>query len=95
MVVDRRQILDSDSGFHRRNFVRLEKLVMVCTYDNPTTMRRECWQDGKLIYWYSASLLLSKGMIPPRYFFLGANIGPWKTGQLIGDRKAMDERYQD
>lgn len=61
-----------------------------CTYDNPETMARECWQDGRLLCKYDASLLLSRSPIPREYFFFGANIGPWKEGQLWGDPAAMN-----
>ena len=61
-----------------------------CTYDNPATMARECWQDGKLIAKYNAALFdLPVWPIPARKFFFGANIGGWKTGQLVGDKSAM------
>lgn len=69
--------------------------MAVCTYDNPKTMARECWRDGKLVCKYNATLLLRKLLpwetqpVPPRYFFFGANIGDWKTGQLVGDASAM------
>jgi hypothetical protein len=65
--------------------------VKVCTYDNPSTMARECWQGGKLLCHYSASLFLMRKKIPAEHFFFGANIGPWKTGQLVGDSDAMSE----
>ena len=64
--------------------------MAVCTYDNPATMSRECWQDGELLCHYSASLFALKDWpVPERLFFFGANIGDWKTGQLVGDRTAM------
>lgn len=60
-----------------------------CTFDNPATYRRECWQDGELLCSYSHKLLCEPGQIPGRYLFFGANIGHWKAGQLRGDREAM------
>lgn len=60
-----------------------------CTCDNPKTMARECWQDGRLLCKYDASLLLSRPPIPREYLFFGANTGPWKEGQLCGDPAAM------
>lgn len=61
----------------------------VCTYDNPGTQRRECWQNGRLLCFYSAEVLLSKQ--PPRgnSLFFGANVGDWNPGQLVGDASAM------
>lgn len=65
--------------------------MSVCTYDNPVSMARECWQDGKRICHYSFDLLppFAKKPIPGRIFFFGANIGSWKPGQMVGDAKAM------
>ena len=65
--------------------------MAVCTYDNPATMCRECWQDGKLLFSYSVALMMQKGCWPPppRHFFFGANIGDWKLGQMVGDGAAM------
>jgi len=63
-------------------------MIKVCTYDSPATMSRECWQEGKLIRKYDMEIL---GDVPAEYFFFGANIGPWITGQLVGNPKAMEE----
>ena len=65
--------------------------MRVCTYDNPSTMARECWEEGSLRCSYKAELFPPFALrpIPPEYFFFGANIGPWKTGQLIGDESAL------
>lgn len=65
--------------------------MSVCTYDNPATMRRECWQDGKLLCSYCAMLYaLKKFPVPAELYFFGANIGDWKEGQLVGDKSAME-----
>lgn len=65
-------------------------MTSVCTYDNPATMARECWQDGKLICHYKAELFFIEPFpVPARFLFFGANIGEWKTGQLVGDKEAM------
>ena len=65
--------------------------VKTCTYDNPETMARECWKDGRLICHYGAELFLQHEVqkIPPDKLFFGANIGPFKLGQMIGDPEAM------
>ena len=62
----------------------------VCVYDNPATMSRECWQDGKLLCSYSFNVLppFADKPIPAKHYFFGANIGPWKTGQLVGNPEA-------
>lgn len=63
--------------------------MAVCTYDNPATMHRECWQDGRLICSYSFNVFFLKDEHRMPRIFFGANIGPWKKGQLYGDRSAM------
>ena len=74
---------------------RAEALLRVrtCTYDNPATMARECWQDGRLLCHYSFNILppFAKEPIPAKHFFFGANIGPWKPGQMVGDADAITE----
>lgn len=63
--------------------------MAVCVFDNPATMQRECWQDGKLVVAYSVGLIEGREPIPPEHFFFGANIGRWKTGQLVGVPEAV------
>ena len=65
--------------------------MSTCTYDNPATMSRECWQDGRLICAYSFKILppFAKYPIPGYLFFFGANVGPWEEERLIGDAEAM------
>lgn len=65
--------------------------MKVCTFDNPDTLRRECWQDGKLVAFITAALMATKGFNGHRRMFFGLNIGPWKTGQLVGDPDAMQQ----
>ena len=65
--------------------------MLTCVFDNPSNCMRECWQDGKLIYTYSAGIIMGITPIPANKFFFGANVGRWKTGQLIGDSLAMKE----
>ena len=73
-----------------------KKPIIVCVYDNFDTMSRECWQNGRLLYSYSAVALESKPAswetqsIPSEYLFFGANVGSWVPGRLIGERSAME-----
>lgn len=66
-----------------------------CTYDNPATMARECWQDGRMLCSYSAALLLRKPStgetqpIPGEHLFFGANVGDWNPGQVVGEGSAL------
>ena len=68
--------------------------MSVCTYDNPATMARECWADGRLLCHYSATLLETKSTIPREHLFFGANIGPWKAGQMVGDAAALQQESE-
>lgn len=61
----------------------------VCTYDNPVTMRRECWQDGQIVRSYAMEVFCLRQRIPGRFLFFGANFGEWTTGQIVGDPWAM------
>lgn len=63
--------------------------MCTCVYDNPDTMQRECWQDGRLVRGIDAVLLLEPRAIPDGRLFFGANIGPWNKGQMVGDAAAM------
>jgi hypothetical protein len=58
-------------------------------YDNPATMAREAWQDGKLIGHTTACLLLSRDFRGHRNWPFYFSVGPWSPGQLIGDRAAV------
>lgn len=61
-----------------------------CVYDNPATCCREGWIDGKLVFSYPMNLILSKAWPPPaERFHLGANVGDWNSGQIIGDELAI------
>jgi len=66
--------------------------LAVCTYDNPSTMARECWNDGRLLCHYQAILLppFAKEPIPADVFFMGANVGEWHEGRIVGDSSAME-----
>lgn len=65
--------------------------MAVCTFDNPATYRRECWQNEELLYAYSATILpdVARVPIPREFFFFGANVGPWSPGKIWGDRAAI------
>lgn len=64
--------------------------MAACTYDNPVTMARECWQDGVLISSFSYRLFFVDPFpVPPSHFFFGANIGYWSDGQVVGDKTAI------
>lgn len=63
-------------------------MTKTCVYDNPATMAREYYEDGKLLCAYTANLLLAKEMQQiGATDVLGA--GDWKPGQKIGDPAAL------
>lgn len=73
----------------------METTMAVCTFDNPATMCRECWQDQELVCSYDFILFALPDApgetqpIPGRYLFFGANIGPIIKGQIVGDQDAI------
>lgn len=54
-----------------------------CIYDNPATMRREAWRDGRLIAFWSLELI-SFG-----FPAMGEPPEPWADGKLSGDPAAL------
>ena len=69
--------------------------MAICVYDNPHSMARECWINGKLVCSYSMDIFFIKPPpwmaqpIPGEYLFFPANIGPWQKGRLVGEISAM------
>lgn len=68
--------------------------MKVCVYDNPATMAREAWKDGRLVGHTQAVLLCSKGFRGNRYWPFIFNVGPWKPGQVCGDKSACTDIQQ-
>ena len=56
-----------------------------CKYDNPATMSRECYYNGKLQWSYSRLLLEVK--------YGGINDYPWKDNFLAGDILALPDKF--
>ena len=68
---------------------------MICVHDNPATMSRECWQDGKLICALSAEMFFVREHISSPVVFMGVNLlGEWEEGQYFGDLKAKGEDHE-
>lgn len=65
--------------------------MSVCVYDNPATWRREAWQDGKLVCDVAAAVLFQKGFNGDRNFPWVLNCGPWRGGEIRGDKDALLE----
>jgi hypothetical protein len=69
--------------------------MKTCVYDNPSTLRREAWMDGKMVAFISMALMYSKGRAGSPFngfktlpFFL--NVGrDFIDGRVIGDPEAM------
>ena len=62
-----------------------------CVYDNPQTMMREAWQNGKCleaISWLVIELIVE---YPSNKFPFYFNHGPFKKGQVWGDEKRLSE----
>jgi len=64
---------------------------VICCYDNPATMSRECWSGGVLICSVNARLLCDADFKGGSWFDFRLNVGPWQMGKLwYGDLKAME-----
>ena len=64
----------------------------ICVYDNPTNMRREAWQDGKIIADISMRLMYQKGFNGFRQMFFVLNVGKeFIAGKTYGDSQAIKD----
>lgn len=63
--------------------------MFVATFDNPATMCREAWQDGRLVAHISAALLDSRDFRGHPSMHMGLSGGPFKPGLLWGDMRAL------
>lgn len=71
----------------------------VCALDNPNTMRREAWQDGKLVASIDAMLLENRGFsghpdLPFQLNYKSPSGGIWLAGQYYGNLNAIAEGYR-
>jgi hypothetical protein len=69
---------------------RRGKAVSAAVYDNPATMCREAWHDGRMLAHISATLMYTKGFngYPTLPFYL--NVGrDFVPGRILGDRSAL------
>jgi hypothetical protein len=68
--------------------------MKTAVYDNPHTCCREGWRDGKLVFSYSLNLMMSTHWPPPaRLLHMGANVGKWEEGRVLGDADAIGGVY--
>lgn len=64
--------------------------MKVAVFDNPATMARECWQDGKVIAHLTADVMDAKGFRGHESIFFGLDLGrPWETGKVVGNAEAI------
>lgn len=66
------------------------KRITICTYDNPATMTREAWQDGKILCSITARLLSDRDFKGGPHFPFMLNSGIFASGKIIGNPKALD-----
>ena len=65
----------------------------VCaTFDNPATMAREAWVNGRMIAHITADALIQKGFRGGPWFPFYLNIGEWREGMILGDPGAIKGR---
>lgn len=55
-----------------------------CRYDNPSTCRREWWSGGKLMAFVVEGIFYQHNVDVTLFG------GPWETGRIVGDPKAME-----
>lgn len=71
--------------------------MSLCVYDNPKTMQRECWKNEQLLFAYACEFFVEGAGVfetphmPADKVFFGSNIGPWKSGLIVGDPKALGQ----
>jgi hypothetical protein len=68
--------------------------VSACSYDNPSTMQREAWIDGRRIGGLSAHMIFSRNGLRMRRFVipLELSLGPaddFRSGAVYGDINAI------
>jgi hypothetical protein len=67
--------------------------IKTCVYDNPNTMAREAWMNGRLLCHVTAEFL-ELAVIPTRFVIdMRLNVGRWKEGQKLGDPEAIGEDH--
>ena len=69
--------------------------MKTAVFDNPATMCREMWQDGKLLAHLSADAMLQKGFRGHPTIPLPLNCGEWCPGRVDGDAAAIAEFDDD
>lgn len=67
-----------------------------CTYDNRTTMAREFWEDGKLVFCVSCELIWdvknhNHPTVKRLHDFLPILQRGWRGGKIQGDSKALQQ----
>lgn len=68
-----------------------EQDIRVCILDNPYTMRREAYRNGREIGSLSLTLMLTRGFRGYRFMPFYFNVGPWRDGAVYGDATALVE----
>ena len=64
--------------------------MLVCVFDNPIKMRREAYQNGKVVAHISAELMFTKGFNGHERMFFGLNVGrDFIPCKVYGDNLAM------
>ena len=68
--------------------------MAICCYDNPKTMAREFWRDGRLIF-STPHRMCAEPTAVGWQSLIGSqlpadvHLGHWQAGQLAGDKSAI------
>lgn len=60
-----------------------------CIYDNPTSLRREYWLNGKMVGYYTKEFLDQAGNIVQISKKAAQHLSKFNPGRIIGKKEAM------
>lgn len=64
---------------------RNDSAVKIAIYDNPATMAREAWADGRIMEHITADVVHSVDLARSAF-----GVGPWSSGKIYGDAAAIE-----
>lgn len=65
--------------------------MITAVFDNPATMCREAWKDGRLVAFISARLMFDRDFFGDSTMHMALNCGKWEEGKVRGDVEAIAE----
>ena len=65
-----------------------------CVFDNPRTMRREGWTEGRCVWYIEAAWIFLVQDLVLSAAFVDLHI-EWRSGRVVGDEEALPEHCKD